>query len=188
MAVRVDPAARVYAKALHEAAGDAGRVHEVDRDLRALVASLGDSPVILRALVNPALPGDGKRRILVGLLQGSEPLARNSVLVLADHGRLPLLVDLQAAYGELAADDDQILPVEVTTAVALAQKDLDALEERISKAVGRRAQLTASVDPALIGGLVLRARNVLVDASVKRRLEELRRALIRTPLPVGSEA
>jgi F-type H+-transporting ATPase subunit delta len=188
MAVQVDPAARVYAKALHEAAGAAGRVHEVDRDLKALIASLGESPVVLRALVNPALPGEGKRRILVGLLTGSDPLARNAVLVLGEHGRLPLMVDLVAAYGELAAADDQILAVQVTTAVPLAKKDLDALEERISKAVGRRAQLTATVDPALIGGLVLRARNVLVDASVKRRLDELRRALIRTPLPVGSEA
>jgi F-type H+-transporting ATPase subunit delta len=186
--VRVDPAARVYAKALHEAAGGAGRVQEVARDLNALISALGDSPVVLRALVNPALPGEGKRRILVGLLTGSDPLARNAVFVLSEHGRLPLLVDLVTAYAELAADDDQILPVEVTTAVPLEQKELDALEERISKAVGRRAQLTATVDPALIGGLVLRARNVLVDASVKRRLEELRRALIRTPLPVGSEA
>jgi F-type H+-transporting ATPase subunit delta len=188
MADRVDPAAHVYAKALHEAAGEAGRVQEVDRDLVALVSTLGESPVVLRALVNPALPGEGKRRILVGLLTGSEPLARNAVLVLLEHSRLPLLVDLQSAYAELAADDEHILPVQVTTAVALDRKELDALEARISAAVGRRAQLTASVDPALIGGLVLRARNVLVDASVKRRLEELRRALIRTPLPVGSEA
>ena len=188
MADRVDPAARVYAKALHEAAGEAGRVQEADGDLKALVAALGESPVVLRALVNPALPREGKRRILVGLLQGADPLARNAVLVLAEHGRLSLLVDLQVAYADLAADDDQILPVEVTTAVALEQKELDALQERISTVVGRRAEVTATVDPALIGGLVLRARNVLVDASVKRRLEELRRALIHTPLPVGSEA
>jgi F-type H+-transporting ATPase subunit delta len=188
MADRVDPAGRVYAKALHEAAGDAGRVPEVDRDMKALVSTLGESPVILRALVNPALPRESKRRILVGLLKGSDPLARNAVLVLAEHGRLSLLIDLQVSYAELAADDEQILPVEVTTAVPLEQKELDALQERISAAVGRHAKLTATVDPALIGGLVLRARNVLVDASVKRRLEELRRALIRTPLPVGSEA
>jgi F-type H+-transporting ATPase subunit delta len=188
MADRVDPAARVYAKALYQAAAEAGKVQNADVDLKALVAALGESPVILRALVNPALPPEGKRRILVGLLQGSDPLARNAVLVLAEHGRLPLLVDLQVAYSELAADDDQILPVAVITAVALEQRELDALQERISTAVGRRAELTATVDPALIGGLVLRARNVLVDASVKRRLEELRRALIRTPLPVGSEA
>jgi F-type H+-transporting ATPase subunit delta len=188
MADRVDPAARVYANALHRAAREAGRAGDVDRDLAALISTLGENTVVLRALVNPALPREGKHRILVRLLEGADPLARNAVLVLAEHGRLSLLVDLQTAYAEMAADDEQILPVEVTTAVALEQKELDALQERISAAVGKRAELTARVDPALIGGLVLRARNVLVDASVKRRLEELRRALIRTPLPVGSEA
>ena len=81
-----------------------------------------------------------------------------------------------------------MLPIEVTTAIELDKKALDGLQERISKAIGRQAELTARVDPNLIGGVVLRARGVLVDASVKRRLEELRRALIRTPLPVGSEA
>jgi F-type H+-transporting ATPase subunit delta len=188
MADRVDPAARVYASALYQAANDAGKVHEVDRDLEGLISALGDSELLLRALVNPALPREAKRRVLARLLEQADPLARNAVLVLADHGRLELLVDLQTAYAELAAEDEQILTVEITTAVELRKKDLDALTKRITDAVGRRAQVTATVDPTLIGGLVLRARNVLVDASVKRRLEELRRALIRTPLPVGSEA
>ena len=110
------------------------------------------------------------------------------MLVLVRHGRLSLLVDLQLAYAELATAAEQVLPIEVTTAIELDKKALDGLQERISKAIGRQAELTARVDPDLIGGLVLRARGVLVDASVKRRLEELRRALIRTPLPVGSEA
>ena len=188
MADRVDPAARVYADALHQAAQDAGSVQDVDRDLAAFMDALAENPAVLRALVNPALPGDAKRRILARMLERSSPLARNAVHVLVRHGRLSLLVDLQLAYAELATVEEQILPVEVTTAVALDQGALDALQERISKAVGRRAELTARVDPVLIGGLVLRARGVLVDASVKRRLEELRRALIRTPLPVGSEA
>jgi F-type H+-transporting ATPase subunit delta len=188
MADRVDPAAHVYATALHQAAREGGRVREVDRDLRQLVSSLGDQPVVVRALVNPGLPREGKHRILTRLLEGAEPLARNAVLVLAEHGRLPLLVDLQQAYAARAAEDDQILPVSVMTAVELTQKELDALGKRISDAVGRTAEITATVDPELIGGLVLRARDVLVDASVKRRLEELRRTMIRTPLPVGSEA
>jgi len=188
VADRVDPAGRVYANALHQAATDAGRVHEVDRDLAGLIATLGESHVLLRALVNPALPRDAKRRILARVLAEADPLARNSVLVLAAHGRLELLVDMQTAYAELAAEDDQILTIEVTTAVELKKAELDALTKRISDAVGRQAQVTATVDPILIGGLVLRARNVLVDASVRRRLEELRRALIRTPLPIGSEA
>jgi F-type H+-transporting ATPase subunit delta len=188
MADRVDPGGRVYANALHQAATDAGRVHEVDRDLEALIATLGESELLLRALVNPALPRDAKRRILARVLEQADPLARNAVLVLAEHARLALLVDMQTAYAELAAEDEQILTVEVTTAIELREADLDALAKRISDAVGRQAQVTATVDPRLIGGLVLRARNVLVDASVKRRLEELRRVLIRTPLPVGSEA
>lgn len=183
-----DPAARVYADALHQAARDAGRTAEVDRDLQGLVSALADNVVVLRALVNPGLPQEAKQRILARLLEGADPLARNAVLVLSDHGRLSLLVDLEQAYAELAAADEQILNVEVTTAVELDKAAVDALAERISRAVGRRAQVTAHVDPSLIGGLVLQARGMLLDASVKRRLEELRRAMIRTPLPVGSEA
>ena len=179
---------RVYANALHQAATEAGKVQDVDRDLEGFISALGENEVLLRALVNPALPREAKRRVLARVLDQADPLARNAVLVLADHGRLELLVDMQTAYAELAAEDEQILTVEVTTAVELAKKDLDALTKRITEAVGRQAQVTATVDETLIGGLVLRARNVLVDASVKRRLEELRRALIRTPLPVGSEA
>ena len=119
----------------------------------------------------PGLPRAAKHRILAKLLEGSEPLARNAVLVLSEHGRLALLVDLQLAYAELAADDDQILAVTVTTAVELT-KELDALAKRISDAVGRTAEITATIDPDLIGGLVLRAHDVLVDASIKRRLED----------------
>jgi F-type H+-transporting ATPase subunit delta len=188
MADRVDPAAHVYANALFQAAREGGRVREVDRDMHVLIDTLGDQPAALRALVNPGLPREAKHRILARMLEGAEPLARNAVFVLSEHGRLALLVDLQRGYADLAAQDDQILPVTVTTAIELSKKDLDALGKRISDAVGRTAEITANVDPDLIGGLVLRARNVLVDASVKRRLEELRRTMIRTPLPVGSEA
>jgi F-type H+-transporting ATPase subunit delta len=185
---QVDPAARVYADALHQAAVDAGRVADVDRDLQGLVGALADNIVVLRALVNPGLPHEAKQRILTRMLEEADPLARNAVLVLSEHGRLGLVVDVQQAYAELAAADEHILTVDVTTAVELDKAAVDALAERISAAVGRRAQVTAHVDPSLIGGLVLQARGMLLDASVKRRLEELRRAMIRTPLPVGSEA
>jgi F-type H+-transporting ATPase subunit delta len=188
MAQQLDAAARVYADALHQAAVDAGRTREVDRDLQAFVGALAQNVAVLRALVNPGLPHEAKRRILARMFEQSDPLARNAVLVLSEHGRLGLLLDMQRAYAELAAEDENILAVEVTTAVELDKGTVSALAERISDAVGRQANVTAHVDPSLIGGLVLQARGVLVDASVKRRLEELRRAMIRTPLPVGSEA
>jgi len=177
MADRVDPAGRVYANALHQAATEAGKVQDVDRDLEGFISALGENEVLLRALVNPALPREAKRRVLARVLDQADPLARNAVLVLADHGRLELLVDMQTAYAELAAEDEQILKVELTTAVELEKKDLDALTKRITEAVGRQAQVTATVDPNLIGGLVLKAGSLEVDSSVRGRLDRLRRDL-----------
>jgi F-type H+-transporting ATPase subunit delta len=188
VAERIEPAARVYAEALYAAARDAGRTREVDSDLKALIAGLGGNRPLVQALANPAIPGDAKKRVLMKLLADSDPLVRNAALVLTDRGRLPLVADTVAAYGELTAAEDRILTVEVTTAVALDDAQVDDLRQRVSAAVGHDANVVATVDPAIIGGLVLSARGVLLDASIRRRLEDIRRALIRTPLPVGSEA
>jgi F-type H+-transporting ATPase subunit delta len=188
VAERIDPGARVYAHALYEAARDAGRTHEVDTDLKALLSELSENRPLLMALANPAIPRDAKKRVMRGLLESSEALVRNAVLVLIDRGRLALVADTVSAYGELAAAEDRIVTVEVTTAVPLDEAQVDDLRERLSAAVGHDANVVATIDPAIIGGLVLSARGVLLDASVRRRLEDIRRALIRTPLPVGSEA
>jgi F-type H+-transporting ATPase subunit delta len=188
VAERIEPGARVYAEALYEAARDAERTREVDRDFKALLAELGDNRVLLQTLANPAIPRDAKKRVIARLLDGSETLLRNAALVLADRGRVGLVADMALAYSELVAAEERILTVEVTTAVALEDAQVDALRERLSAAVGHEANVVATVDPEIIGGLVLKARGVLLDASVRRRLEDIRRALIRTPLPVGSEA
>jgi F-type H+-transporting ATPase subunit delta len=188
VAERIEPAARVYAEALYAAARDAGRTREVDRDLRALLDELSENRLLLQALANPAIPRDAKKRVVAQLLADSESLLRNGALVLTDHGRVGLLGDVAVAYADLVAAEDRILTVEVLTAVELDEAQVDALRERVSAAVGHEANVVATVDPEIIGGLVLKARGVLLDASVRRRLEDIRQALIRTPLPVGSEA
>jgi len=108
--------------------------------------------------------------------------------VLVDNGRFSFVGDMQAAFAELAAVEERVLEVEVTSAVPLAPVQVEHLEKRISDATGLTARLAATVDPTIIGGLVLRARGVLLDASVRRELNDLRRAMITTPLPLGSEA
>jgi F-type H+-transporting ATPase subunit delta len=188
VAERIEPAARVYAAALYDAAKEAGRTSEVDHDLRALLGELSDNRLLLHALANPAIPREAKKRVLAQVLQDSEPLVRNGALVLIDHGRVNLIADMASAYAELIAAEERILIVEVTTAVALDDAQVGALRERVSAAVGHEAKVVATVDPEIIGGLVLKARGVLLDASIRRRLEDIRLALIRTPLPVGSEA
>jgi F-type H+-transporting ATPase subunit delta len=188
MAERIDPAANVYARALHGAAMDGGRVSEVDASLRQFTEALASNVPLLRALINPELPAEAKKRIITKMMEGSEIIARNGLLILVDNRRLELLHDLQVAYSQLAAVDEDILDIEVTTAIALNDSELAELQQRISDAVGKTARVQASVDPDIIGGLVLRARGVLLDASIRRRLQELRRTLVQTPLPVGSEA
>ncbi len=188
MAERIDPAANVYARALHGAAVDAGRVAEVDANLRQFSEALATNVPVLRALVNPELPAEAKKRIISRMMDSAEPIARNGLLLLVDNRRVELLHDLQVAYAALAAVDEKILDIEVTTAVALDDAERSEIERRISAAVGQTARVTATVDPEIIGGLVLRTRGVLLDASIRRRLRELRRTLVHTPLPVGSEA
>ncbi len=188
MAARIDPVARVYADALYAAASDAGRTREVDADLQRLLADLSQNRPLVMALANPAIPRDAKKRVVRKLLESSDTLVRHAALVLTDRGRLPLVADTASAYAELVAAEDRILTVEVTTAVALDDAQVDDLRQRVSAAVGHDANVVATVDPAIIGGLVLSARGVLLDASIRRRLEDIRRALVRTPLPVGSEA
>jgi F-type H+-transporting ATPase subunit delta len=188
MAELIDPAARVYAEALFEAAEDAGRVRQVDADLTGFVQALVNDRPALQALLNPRLPTEAKKRIVASLLKDAEPVLRNGMLVLIQNGRLSLLHDLSLAFTELAHEQERILDIEVTTAVELDAEMADRLSQRIEQATGLQARLDAKVDPGIIGGLVLRARGVLLDASVRRELDEIHRALITTPLPVGGDA
>jgi F-type H+-transporting ATPase subunit delta len=141
----------------------------------------------LQSLLNPRLPADAKKRVIAALLKDADALVRNAMLVLVEKGRLPLLHDLSVAFTELAAEQEKILDIEVTTAVELDGDQADALSQQIEAATGLQARLETRVDPGIIGGLVLRARGVLLDASVRRELDEIHRALTTTPLPVGSE-
>ena len=188
MAELIDPAARVYAEAIFEAAQEAGRVEQVDADMRDFVASLAGDRSALQSLLSPAMPPDAKKRIVAALLKDAEPVLRHGMLVLVEKGRLPLLHDLSVAFAELAAREEGILDVEVTTAIELGAADAKRISKRIQDATGLVARLDQKVDPGIIGGLVLRARGVLLDASVRRELEEIHRAMITTPLPVGSDA
>ena len=186
MAERIDPAARVYAEALYEAAVGAGRIREVDRDLTAFAEALVENRSLARAVLNPKFGLEAKKRVIASLLSGGEPLVRNAVLLMADNGRLAVLGDMSVAYREMAAVEEQLLDVEVTTAVPLGEDDLETLERRIGAATGLDVRMTTAVDESIVGGLVLHARGVLLDASVRRQLDDIRRALRRAPVSEGA--
>jgi ATP synthase F1 delta subunit len=186
--VAVDPAALVYGTALQEAADGTGRSVSIVSDLEAVRDAIAGSPEASRILFNPAFPARGKKDILLALSTGADPVARNLLQVLVDHGRLSALSDtIDVFAGRVRAAEEQ-LQVELTTAVPVAEGEADRLRARLAEASGKTVTLSRKVDPAVVGGIVLRIGDNLIDASVRGRLDGLRVALRQTRIASGGPA
>jgi F-type H+-transporting ATPase subunit delta len=183
-----DPLALPFAEALYEAAKAEGRLEATNRDLAAVHQALDDSPHLARFLRNPAFPPDAKRRVLAAMAAGGEELVLNFLNVLVDHGRLDLLSDTADAFGDRYRREQHELAVSLVTAVPIDDAQAESLRQRLESATGQAVTIRRTVDPSIIGGVVLRVRDLLVDASVRRRLDGLRLSLKSSKLPAGGEA
>jgi F-type H+-transporting ATPase subunit delta len=168
---------RMYARALYDAAKENGRVEQVREELRDFVESQREVPELRELLRNPQLDHRVKASALEELLGGEEELVRNFLLLLAEKNRAGEIEEIAREFERLAAAEEGILDVELTTAVELSDKEARDVIEQIEKASGRKVEATHSVDPDLIGGLVLQAGSLRLDASVRGRLNRLRRDL-----------
>jgi F-type H+-transporting ATPase subunit delta len=170
-------AQRMYARALFEAARDAGRVEQVSGDLAALARAVEDVPELDGFLRNPQVEPKGKADVLGQLTEGADELVRNFVQLVAEKGRGGELPVMSAELDALVAGSQNRLSVELTTAHELSDEDARSIVETIEKASGRRVEATRSVDPSLIGGIVLQVGSHRADGSVRGRLERLRHEL-----------
>ncbi len=173
------PAAqRIYAKALFEAAEEEGRLDAVERDLGAFVQALEESPALAAFLSNPQVDPAAKADLLAQLSEGGDELVRNTLRLLAEKGRAG---EIAQVYEELRRFLDRArgrIVVELTTANELSEDEARSIVEKIERASGRTVEATRTVDPSLIGGMILQAGSLRVDASVRGRLERLRRELV----------
>ena len=169
--------ARTYARALFDAAKDQGRVEEVREELDSFVTALHDVPELDALLRNPQLNPSAKAEALRALLANADELVRNFLRLVAEKGRAPLIEEMAGEYEAIVAAEEQILNVEVTTAYELSDQEADSIVKQIEQASGRRVEAERSVDPDLVGGLVLKAGSLEVDSSVRGRLNRLRREL-----------
>ena len=96
------------------------------------------------------------------------------------HHRMPVLIGVRREFDRLWDDEHELLPVQITSAVELDPGVVDRLGEEVGRQTGRQVEVTSSVDPAVLGGLVLRVGNQILDASVRTRLEGLRREVARS--------
>ena len=173
-------AQRMYARALFEAAQDEGRLEAVASDLAALAATLEDVPELQAFLRNPQIEPAGKAEVLEQISAGGDELVSNFVRVVAEKGRGGELAEMNAELETLVARSQNRLAVELTTSFELSDADAKSIVEMIEKASGRTIEATRSVDPSLIGGMVLQIGSHRADGSVRGRLERLRHELATT--------
>ncbi|HSS79942.1 MAG TPA: ATP synthase F1 subunit delta [Gaiellaceae bacterium] len=169
---------RVYANALFEAARDQKKLEPVGEQLAQLVEAEGKVPELRELLRNPQLDPRARRAALDDVLAGSDDLLRNFLLVLADKGRAGQLEEIAKEFERLVAEHEGVVHAELTTAVELSDDEAGKLLQQIEQASGRKVEASRSVDPDLIGGIVLQVGSHRLDASVRGRLERLRRQLV----------
>jgi F-type H+-transporting ATPase subunit delta len=149
-------------------------VHEQLGQLRDAVESVPE----LRALLeNPEVDTRVKQEVLARVTEGSDELVDNFVRLLAEKGRADEIPEVVVELDALVAAEERILDVELTTAHELSDEEFGRILGRIEEASGRKVQAERNVDPDLIGGIVLQAGSMRLDASVRGRLERLRHEL-----------
>jgi len=170
--------ARIYARALLDLAEEAGTVGEVLAELQAVLAQAETDAEFGDFLANPLIEPGLRRQSLEKILRGQiSDLTVDALQVINRKGRLALLPAVVEAFRAEHREREGLVEVRVTSAVPLGQ----ALRERLSKAIdrhtGQRGELVESVDPDILGGLVVRVGDEKIDTSVARELDKLSRVL-----------
>jgi F-type H+-transporting ATPase subunit delta len=164
---------------LFEAAKENGRLQQVSEELVDFAAAVRDVPELRSVLRNPQLEPRAKVAVLDDLLGGADELIRNFLRLTAEKGRIGQIEEIAREFDRLMAREERRLNVELTTARKLSDAEARELLQQIEQASGRKIEATRSVDSSLIGGFVLQAGSMRVDASVRGRLEGLRQELVK---------
>jgi F-type H+-transporting ATPase subunit delta len=169
---------RTYARSLYEAAKEAGGVAEVREQLADFVETTREVPELHEILRNPQLDRRAKSAAIDAVAGDSDPLVLNLLRLLIEKGRGGEIDEVTDEFERLAAREEGQLSVELTTAFELSDEEARSIVGQIERASGRTVEATRAVDPDLIGGIVLQAGSLRVDASVRGRLERLTRELV----------
>jgi F-type H+-transporting ATPase subunit delta len=169
--------ARRYAEAVFDIADGSNTLDEWSNDLRT-IADFVDESDVARVLASNRVPRDQKQRLLAAGLEGHiSPLAMNLVKLLEDRGKVHLAREIQTAYQEMADERRGVAHAVVTTAVALSPEERRDIAARLTSMTGKQVDVTPVVDESIIGGIVARIGDQLIDGSTRTRLLALKRRL-----------
>jgi len=175
----VEEIAQVWARALFEVAKQHDLLDQVREDLGAFVDALNESRDLMVFFFSPYFSTQEKKDGLERAVTGAEPVFMNFLEALIERHRMPAIFRIQARYEVLWEDERDLLPVEVTSAVELDKAIVSSIGDRIGEQTKRTVELSSKVDPDILGGIVLRVGNVVLDASIRNRLEQLRKQVAR---------
>ena len=167
--------AEVYARALFQVAKEHDLLDTVRDQVKAFADALKQDRELAIFFFSPYFSTEEKKDGLHRAVEGAEPIFMNFLEALLERHRMPAIFRISARYEELWDEENQLLAVEVTSAIELDEAIVKSIGERIGEQAGRKIQLSSQVDPDILGGIVLRVGNFILDASIRNRLNQLRK-------------
>ena len=171
--------AAVYARSLFEAADDEGKLDEVRDQLSAFADALDGDHDMQVFFFSPYFSTQEKKEGLHKTISGAEPIFVNFLELLIENHRMPAIFRIRRGYEALWEERNKLLPVHVTSAVELDEETVRGIGDRIAEQTGQRVELSSTVAPDILGGIVVRVGNQVLDASIRNRLETLRKQVVR---------
>jgi ATP synthase F1 delta subunit len=167
--------AEVYARSLFEVAREHDKLDELREQLGQFADALDENRQLAVFFFSPYFSTKEKQDALERILDGADELFLNFLRLLIENHRMPVIFRTRQQFERMWEKENKLLPVDITSAIELDQATTESLGARIGERAGRKVKLTAHVDPNILGGVVLRVGNSILDASIRNRLEQLRR-------------
>jgi F-type H+-transporting ATPase subunit delta len=169
----------VYARSLFEVAHEQDKLDVVREQLGAFTDALSENRDLQVFFFSPYFATKEKQDGLERVVSDADPVILNFLKLLIEKHRMPVLFRIRANYDGLWEEENKLLPVHITSAVELDSAIVAQLGDRISEQTDRKVELSADVDPEILGGIVVRVGNSVLDASVRNRLEQLRKQVVK---------
>jgi F-type H+-transporting ATPase subunit delta len=175
----VEEIAQVYSRALFEVAKEHGKLDEIREQLGAFADAVAEQRDLQVFFFSPYFSTEEKKEGLRRAVEGADEILVNLLELLIEKHRMPVLFRIRRQLDELWQDENRLLPVEVTSAIELDEGTVKGVGDAISAQTDRRIDLRTRVDPDILGGIVLRVGNSILDASIRNRLDQLRKQVAR---------
>jgi ATP synthase F1 delta subunit len=167
--------ARVYGRSLFEVARERDKLDLIREQLGQVADAIAGHRELQMYFFSPYFSTEEKQEALARVIEGGDEILMNFLKLLVENHRMPVLFRIRAHYERLWDEERRTLPVEITSAVELDEETTESLGRTIGERAGRNVALSTRVDPDILGGIVVRVGNSILDASIRNRLEQLRR-------------